>query len=105
ESAHPTAIAGDYAQVDTGAGSDVVNYSYDAEDGWIEGGSGSGATDTDMLPEGSTNLYYTDARAIAANAAAIANKVDKPVASTLSFGGTTGYFDKPYIYGSWSAPE
>ena len=64
ETAHPTGNAGDYAQVDTGAGSDVVNYSYDVEDGWIEGGSGSGASDTDALPEGASNLYFTTARVL-----------------------------------------
>lgn len=62
----PPLKAGDYAQVDTGAGSDVVNYSWDADDEvWVEGGSGSAATDTDMLPEGSTNLYFTVARVLA----------------------------------------
>ncbi|MEN9907141.1 MAG: Tsukamurella phage [Bacteroidota bacterium] len=63
--AHPTANSGDYAQVDAGSGSDVVNYNYDVEEGWIEGGSGSGATDTDALPEGSSNLYFTAARVLA----------------------------------------
>jgi hypothetical protein len=66
ETAFPTANTGDYAQVDAGAGSPVVNYSYDVEDGWVAGGSGSGATDTDALPEGATNLYFTNARALAA---------------------------------------
>lgn len=65
ESAHPTANSGDYAQIDEGTGFDVVNYSYDVEDGWVEGGSGSGATDTDALPEGATNLYHTSARVLA----------------------------------------
>lgn len=65
ETAHPTANAGDYAQVDAGSGSDVVNYNYDLEEGWIEGGSGSGATDTDALPEGSSNLYFSTARVLA----------------------------------------
>jgi len=63
--AYPTASAGDYAQVDAGSGSDVVNYNYDVEEGWIEGGSGSSATNTDALPEGSTNLYFTTARVLA----------------------------------------
>lgn len=62
EAAFPFANAGDYAQVDAGSGSDVVNYSYDVEDGWVAGGSGSAATTTDELPEGSTNLYFTTAR-------------------------------------------
>ena len=65
EAAHPTSNAGDYAQVDAGAGSDVVNYNWDTEEGWVEGGSGSAATNTDALPEGSTNLYFTTARVLA----------------------------------------
>ena len=63
--AHPTANAGDYAQVDAGSGSDVINYNWDSEEGWVVGSSGSGATDTDALPEGSTNLYFTVARVLA----------------------------------------
>lgn len=65
QAAVPTANAGDYAQVDAGAGSDVVNYNYDLEEGWIEGGSGSAATTTDELPEGTSNLYFTTARVLA----------------------------------------
>jgi len=65
--AYPTANAGDSAQVNEVGSTDVVNYSWDAEENiWIEGGSGgSGATNTDMLPEGSTNLYFTTARGLA----------------------------------------
>lgn len=65
QSAYPTGTAGDYAQVDSGAGSDVINYNWDDEDGWVQGGSGSAATNTDQLPEGSTNLYFTVARVLA----------------------------------------
>lgn len=61
----PLASVGDYAQVDLGAGSDVVNYNWDSQDGWVEGGSGSAATTTDELIEGSTNLYFTTARVLA----------------------------------------
>ena len=64
EAALPTANAGDYAQVDTGSGFDVQNYNYDLEDGWILGGDGTGATNTDALVEGSTNLYFTTARVL-----------------------------------------
>lgn len=62
QTAHPTGTAGDYAQVDAGAGSDVENYNWDDEDGWIEGSPGSNATTTDELPEGATNLYFETAR-------------------------------------------
>lgn len=66
EAAWPAASPGDYAQVDAGPGDDVVNYNWDDEEGWIEGGSGSAATDTDALPEGAVNLYFTNGRALAA---------------------------------------
>lgn len=65
QTALPTAHAGDYAQVDEGSGSLVKNYNYDLEDGWVIGGAGSGATSTDALIEGSTNLYFTTARVLA----------------------------------------
>ncbi|MFD0762975.1 hypothetical protein ACFQZW_12865 [Lutibacter aestuarii] len=65
QAAHPTANAGDYAQVDAGAANPVVNYNYDIEDGWVIGNSGSGATTTDELPEGSSNLYFTATRVLA----------------------------------------
>jgi len=58
----PSAYAGDYAQVDVGVGGNVVNYNWDVEAGWVIGSAGSGATDTDMLTEGATNLYFTEAR-------------------------------------------
>lgn len=65
--AHPTANAGDSAQVNQTGSTKVINYSWDAEDGvWVNNGSGgSGATNTDALPEGSSNLYFTTARVLA----------------------------------------
>lgn len=65
QTAYPTASAGDYAQVDAGSGSNVVNYNYDLEEGWVEGSSTPSASNTDELPEGSTNLYFTTARVLA----------------------------------------
>ncbi len=64
QTAYSSANAGDYAQVDEGEGFDVINYNWDDDDGWIEGGSGSAATTTDELLEGSTNLYFTSQRVI-----------------------------------------
>lgn len=62
ETAHPTAAAGDYAQVDWGIGTDVIVYVYDVSDAqWIPVGSSSIAN-TDALPEGSSNLYHTTQR-------------------------------------------
>jgi len=60
--AHPTASAGDYAQVDLGIGSDVIVYAWDvSDDQWAAVGS-SAIANTDALPEGSTNLYHTSQR-------------------------------------------
>lgn len=66
--AHPTSNPGDYAQVNEVGSVNVVNYNWDDEEAvWVEAGSaGSGATNTDMLPEGSSNLYFTTARLFAA---------------------------------------
>lgn len=40
QTAHPTATPGDYAQVDPGPGTDVMNYLWDEDEGWVQGGSG-----------------------------------------------------------------
>ncbi|BBL73965.1 hypothetical protein [Methylomagnum ishizawai] len=68
ESAYPTAAAGDYAQVDSGTGGALHVYSWDVSDGaWVLTSSdGTGAANTDQLPEGSTNLYFTVGRVLAA---------------------------------------
>jgi len=65
--AHPTAEAGDSAQVNEVGSTVVVNYSWDDElEEWVNNGSGgSGATNTDALPEGSSNLYFTTVRVLA----------------------------------------
>lgn len=62
QAAHPTAQPGNYALVDGGSGQHVKQYNWDAEDGWVIG-SGDPVTSTDVVPEGSTNKYFTDARA------------------------------------------
>ena len=63
ETAHPTATSGDYAQVDPGTGTNLQTYSWDTDEGWVlSSADGSGASNTDQLPEGATNLYYTTAR-------------------------------------------
>jgi lysophospholipase L1-like esterase len=65
--ANPTGVAGDNAQVNEVGSTDVVNYSWDAEENvWVNNGTGgSGAINTDALPEGSTNLYFQTARVLA----------------------------------------
>lgn len=62
-----TPTAGDYGDVDAGVGSDVQRYIWDATDTkWVlQGASGGGPDNTDSLPEGSTNLYFTGARVLA----------------------------------------
>jgi len=66
-SAHPIANIGDYAQVNEVGAADVVNYNWDAEEIiWVKNAvTGSGATNTDQLPEGTSNLYFTTARVLA----------------------------------------
>ena len=64
EAAIPTGNDGDYAIVDAGSGTDAIQYIWDSDEGWLSGGT-AGAADTDALPEGSTNLYFTVARVLA----------------------------------------
>lgn len=61
QAAIPSGNDGDYAIVDVGAGNDAVYYIWDAQDGWVSGGTISGTT-TDDITEGSTNFYFTDSR-------------------------------------------
>jgi len=68
---HPTAAAGSYALVDAGAGADAIFYWFDLDDGWITNGDSVSLSSTDALVEGTTNLYFTSARAISAVTATI----------------------------------
>ena len=61
ETAIPTGDDGDYAIVDSGVGNDAVYYIWDAEGGWVSGGTTTAST-TDTVAEGSTNLYFTAER-------------------------------------------
>jgi hypothetical protein len=61
QTALPTANDGNYAIVDTGTGNDAVYYIWDAQDGWVTGGTIS-STITDDIVEGATNLYFTSER-------------------------------------------
>jgi hypothetical protein len=62
-----TPVAGDYGDVDAGVGSDVQRYIWDATDTkWVmQGATGGGPANTDSLPEGTTNRYFTAARVLA----------------------------------------
>ena len=62
EAAHPTASAGDYAQVDFGIGTDVIVYAWDVSDQYWSAVGSSAIANTDALPEGSSNLYLTGQR-------------------------------------------
>lgn len=66
QSAHATSTAGSYALIDGGSGQDAVIYVWDAQDGWVQGGASGSLANTDALAEGSTNLYFTNARAVSA---------------------------------------
>lgn len=65
QSAHPISNDGDYAIIDAGSGSNALEYIWDTNEGWLLAGS-AGASTTDALTEGSTNLYFTIARVLAA---------------------------------------
>ena len=69
--AYPTAPAGSYALVDAGVGEDAIFYWFDVDDGWITNGDSISLSSTDALVEGSSNLYFTNARAVAAVTATI----------------------------------
>lgn len=64
--AYPTAQSGNYALVDSGAGSDAIIYFWDVEGGWVTNGSSVSLTDTDALQEGTQHLYFQAGRAVAA---------------------------------------
>lgn len=63
QAAHPTSNDGDYAVVDAGSGTNAKQYLWDSEEGWVPGSNTSPST-TDALPEGSTNLYWTNSRGL-----------------------------------------
>lgn len=79
----PSPIAGDFADVDAGAGVDVVRYIWDATDAeWQTGTGGGGPASTDALPEGATNLYHTQARVRSTTLTGISFLDDAIVAAT-----------------------
>jgi hypothetical protein len=94
-SAHPTASAGDYAQVNEVGATDVVNYNWDSEESiWVAGGSGGGAVNTDSLPEGSSNFYFTGARVLATLLTGISFVTGGAVVSTDTILQAFGKFQK-----------
>ena len=82
--AHPTGIAGDSAQVNEAGVTDVINYSWDAEENiWVQSGaSGSAATNTDALPEGTSNLYFKTARVLSTFINGVSFLIGTPIVLT-----------------------
>lgn len=62
EAAHPTAAAGDFAVVDTGAGAAPRQYLWDADTDEWAAGSDVAPANTDALAEGASNFWFTAAR-------------------------------------------
>ena len=81
--AHPTAISGSYAMVDTGIGSNAELYWYDVQDGWVTGG-GATLSNTDALLEGSANKYFTEARVRSTILSELTTATNIPITSSDS---------------------
>ena len=84
QSAHATSTVGSYALVDGGSGQSAVIYVWDAQDGWVQGGASGSLANTDALAEGSTNLYFTNSRAISAVTATISTAVAASLDATVN---------------------
>lgn len=84
EAAHPTASAGDYAQVDLGIGSDVIVYAWDVSDEYWAAVGSSPIANTDALPEGSTNLYFTGQRVRDTPLTGLSTATDTPITAADS---------------------
>jgi hypothetical protein len=85
--AHPTASAGDYANVDTGVTSDVVRYVWDVSDTkWVEQlGTSTQLTNAQIKTQYETNAdtnAYTDAEKTKLAGVSGTNTGDEPNAST-----------------------
>ncbi|MDB5148223.1 MAG: hypothetical protein JWQ57_2243 [Mucilaginibacter sp.] len=92
--AHPTGVDGQYATVES-SGNPGVTYIWDTiNNAWIQGGTGhvtsvnsqTGAVslNTDNIGEGSSNLYFTAARVLAAVLSGISFLTSTPIVSTDS---------------------
>ncbi|MCR4529847.1 hypothetical protein [Acinetobacter venetianus] len=59
----PIALDGDYAHIDSGSGFDRMSAIFDSDDGkWIVNAVVNVGSNTDEVPEGSSNLYFTSER-------------------------------------------
>lgn len=89
QAATPTSTAGSYAIVDTGVGNDAKLYIWDAQDGWVSGGTTTAST-TDTVTEGSTNLYFTNGRAVSALTASLLSNLTPTVNTQPGLSYTVG---------------
>lgn len=130
QTAFPTALAGDYAQVDAGLGTDVINYNYDLEEGWVQGSSAGGgawgsivgtlASQTDLqnalnlkaplaspsftgAPTGPTAPVATNTTQLATTAFVLANSYTPPVTNRLGIGDGTLATNKELFAANGSA--
>jgi len=75
----PAGIAGDYAHVDLGATFNVVRAAWDVSDSqWVINAVNVGSN-TDEVPEGSSNLYFTSERVRQASLTGLNTNDDSPV--------------------------
>ena len=62
-----------------GEGEDAIFYWFDGDDGWITNGDSVSLSSTDALVEDSSNLYFTNERAIAA----VVSTINAAIAAAL----------------------
>lgn len=81
DAAHPTARPGDSADIDSGAGFDVMRAIWDDSDNkWVVR-EVNNAQNTDQVPEGNTNLYFKTERVLATLLSGF-NPVNAAIAAT-----------------------
>lgn len=78
----PTALDGDYAHIDSGSGFDRMVAVWDSSDTkWVINAEGV-ASNTDEIPEGSTNLYFSGDRVRNTPLTGLTTATASPIAST-----------------------
>lgn len=78
----PTAIDGDYAHIDQGAGFDRKAAIWDSSDSkWVLSESNVGAN-TDEVPEGNQNLYFKSSRVLETQLTGLSAGTDTPIQNT-----------------------
>ena len=80
----PTALDGDYAHIDSGSGFDRMVAIWDSDDSkWVVNAVNVGSN-TDEVPEGSSNLYFTSERVRQTPLTGLNTNDDSPVTSSDS---------------------